>query len=426
MREENIHELHNFKPTKVTAGDINIYHARKIADQQITYIIELAGLLDIERFETSLAELIKNLPIIKTTLKVHRSHIIRIPANGGKLSFSVVSEPDDPKDIITKFVSAPCDPEREYPLKIVIVRSKNEDTLCVKIDHVLSDAAGLKYILYLLADAYTNGSITLPINYNRGHWQIFRNFLPIKLIQALLKSSVPRPGATLMKGPFSIEDVFTEHVALEPGIFKRLRSKAKKSEATVNDMLLTAVYRTVFKNPSIKEGVEYPMMVPVDMRRYLPDYERGVIANLSSALYPAIRKIEAESFSDTLLRIKKCMNAFKKAAPGLGPMVLMTIGASFGGKIIKKRYETASTQESRFINLTNFGIVDEAQLLFDRIPVKKVYGIGPIQYAPGLLLVLSTFQDTLNLVVQANDTQNVQPFVRDFLTGVVKELENYT
>ncbi len=41
----------------LTAGDINIYHARPIADQQITYVLELAGALDVERIRASLAVL---------------------------------------------------------------------------------------------------------------------------------------------------------------------------------------------------------------------------------------------------------------------------------------------------------------------------------------------------------------------------------
>ena len=38
---------------RLTAGDINIYHARLIADQQISYVLEFAEPLDVRRLDSA-------------------------------------------------------------------------------------------------------------------------------------------------------------------------------------------------------------------------------------------------------------------------------------------------------------------------------------------------------------------------------------
>jgi len=74
---------------------------------------------------------------------------------------------------------------------------------------------------------------------------------------------------------------------------------------------------------------------------------------------------------------------------------------------------------SRFINLTNFGVIDEARCSFGNIQPVQPYGVGPNQYGPGVLITVSTYREYLHLVVQGNDTRKFQPFVREMLESIV-------
>ena len=62
----------------VTAGDINIYDARPIADQQVTYVVECADSLDIDRVRRSLTVLYEALPILSTVISVDGFHFQRV------------------------------------------------------------------------------------------------------------------------------------------------------------------------------------------------------------------------------------------------------------------------------------------------------------------------------------------------------------
>lgn len=423
MDRSNTNKIGGLRKLSVTAGDVNAFYTRAIADQQITYVIELNGYLDIERIEKSVATLLKRLPILQSVIRVNGLHFKRIVPYSSEHNVCIVNMPDNPQESILKFVSKPCNPETELPLKLLLLRSNNNDTLCVKIDHVVSDAGGLKHLLYLLSDIYTNGNISLPINYNRGMMQVYRKFSIMKLIHKGLKANMPSPGVALIEGPYANNDFFIEHVTLEPDMFERLHSKAKDFDTTINNLILTAVYRTVFDYPAVNAGIGYPIMVPVDMRRYLKYNKRGLVANYSSSLFPILEKVENENFMDTLRRVNDCMIQFKNDLPGLGMAAKTSVGAHFACKQMKELYDAASSHESGFINLTNFGIIDDQLLLFDKISVKDVYGIGPFQNAPALIIAVSTYKDTLNFAVQGSDRQKVQAFVKEFLKKTITELK---
>lgn len=57
--------------------------------------------------------------------------------------------------------------------------------------------------------------------------------------------------------------------------------------------------------------------------------------------------------------------------------------------------------------------------------MNHVYGVGPVENAPALLIAISTFKGTLNLIVQGNDKKKFQPFAKEFLQKMLIELKDY-
>jgi NRPS condensation-like uncharacterized protein len=167
-------------------------------------------------------------------------------------------------------------------------------------------------------------------------------------------------------------------------------------------------------------------MVPVDLRRYLPDEKQRTISNFSSAVYPSITPQTDETFPEILRRVNSVMDVFKEEAPGLGNALLMTIGAMNGGRMLRDRYKAEASRGSRFINLTNFGPIDDKSCDFGELQPFQVYGIGPIQYAPGILLAISTYRKRMHFVVQGNDFLKFKLFIRSFVETVIHTLKTET
>jgi len=408
----------------VTSGDINIYHARLIADQQITYVLQFSSLLDLDQLDRALGVLLRKFPILSYVIRVEPRRFQRKPMSDYCLKAKLADETESVSEAVDRFTGAACDPEQEPPLKLLLIRHAGVDTLCFKVDHMATDAAGLKVLLYAFAAAYTKGDIDQAFNSDRGIGQIFRSFSPLALLRAASKAGLPRPGREMIDGPFDAQSTFIEHVQLAPVEYERMHAAAKRAGATVNDVLLAALYRIIWQRQNADQAGAFPVMVPVDMRRYLPHNQQKSVANLSSAVYPSLAAVPGESFSETLVRITARTQAFKQNSPGLAAMILMRIGAIRGGRMMQAKYQLAATHQSRFICLTNFGVIDAAQCDFG-VPLAHVYGVGPIQYAPGMLIAVSTYADTMHVTVQGNDKRRFQPFVRDFLNSMMGELAGW-
>lgn len=407
----------------MTAGDINIYYARIFSDEQITYIVEFSEKMDIQRLKDSLKVLNDVLPILSTRLVKKNSRLYRVNAETVDWVIELIETDRGPQEAVLQFVAKPCDPLSEIPLKIRVIREVDRDTLCIKVDHVLSDAAGLKYLLYLLAEAYTSGKIVLPPNPRRGLGQVFRRIPPLKFLRAMKDARFPRPGPPLIQGPFASTPPFIERVVIPPDRFVLMKQKAFRDGATINDILLTAVYRVIFANENVKEGMAYPVMVPVDLRRYLPEKLRCCISNLAIGIYPVLEKISQESFMDTLGRVKNSMDDYKQHTPGIGSVLLISLACLDGGKRMEQEFRLAAAHSPGSIILSNFGMIDHSKVRFDRLSIEHVYAVGPIQ-APGMLIAVNSYRDALTLVVQGTDDR-VQCFIHDFLKSIIAEVELY-
>ena len=146
--------------------------------------------------------------------------------------------------------------------------------------------------MYLFAEACSRGKITPSLNPDRGLGQVLRKFTLPMLVRAVRKADVPRPGPTLIAGPFQSQPLFIEHACLDPEQFAKVRRASKNLGATLNDALLAAVFRAAFDALQNGAALPYPVMVPVDMRRYLPEEKRWIVGNLSSAVYFSGRESE--------------------------------------------------------------------------------------------------------------------------------------
>jgi hypothetical protein len=132
-----IMQTNNASPAcPVTPGDINIYHARSIADQQITYVLEFSSILDLDRLNRAFAVLVRAFPILSYVIRVEAFRFQREPILGYCPEASLADEVESVSDTIARFTGTACDPEYEPPLKLLLIRRSGRDTLCLKTDHV--------------------------------------------------------------------------------------------------------------------------------------------------------------------------------------------------------------------------------------------------------------------------------------------------
>jgi NRPS condensation-like uncharacterized protein len=390
-----------------------------LANFQIQAVMKLDGRLDFDKLSKAVrlsfdAEPVFGCRFVKSTHPYWK----RINDNDCG-EFCTFEETDNPDAAVQKFLDIPLDMDRGPMVKVKLIRSGLSDTLCVKVSHVCCDGAGAKEYFLLLADIYSKinkeSSDYVPIQSIRNKNDQIRLFkaLDIDVSKAILNSK-RKMGLTLWKFPWRNNRIgATRFVVcrLPNSQLDEMKSYSKASGATINDLILTAVYRAMFEIS--KPPYNVPMGIPItlDLRRYLPEQKTEAIRNLAGGYITSIARKKHEPFSETLSRVMSTTKILKDGHPGIENaawaervenMNFYQFDSYF--KALSQIADMASynpfyVNDKCGIALANLGFVSKSPVKFGEHTVTDAYIIPPVVRAPGILLVASTYNGILTLSV---------------------------
>ncbi len=328
--------------------------------------------------------------------------------------FSFMESNDIEKETL-RFLVTESDPCKDPVVQVMLLRSES-DRLCIKVNHLAADAAGVKDYAYLLASVYRNlghdpGYRPEPnLNGSRSMRQVSRQFGFTDKLRILrrtfrdLKSSFSRSGycrLPLIKGDDSDRTFIIREIHSD--LFRAIKDYGRKHGATINDVFLTAVFRAFFDMIRPEPEISLQMVTTADLRRFLPAKKAGAICNLSG-VFPLqlCRKPEA-AFEDTLSEICSRMNFIKNDFIGLGNHPIFVLPSLLFPPFLSLRL--AEQMSSLLLNgeqnippgFTNMGVIDAGQLLFDGAELKKAFLTAPVVFSPLLLIGLSGFRESMTL-----------------------------
>ena len=334
----------------------------------------------------------------------------------------------NPEAEISRFITGMTNELTGPQLMVRVIRSSNKDTLCIVMNHMVCDAAGFKEYLYLLSAIYTkleNGAGSMPEYHegSRSAKQIYRQFNLLERLKIALLPNEPVKNKNNIYFPLSKKGnlspfILTHEVSQEK--FHSLREYGNEHAATMNDIVLTAYYRALYEILDIKQGESLTVPCMVDLRRYLPNKEADAICNLSSMcnIGPEI----GADFEETLVKVTREMNAWKKGYPGLhGLSTLNLIFTLLPFSTVKE------LMRKKFVNpliaISNLGIIDSERFLFGKTPIEEAFATGSIKYPPYFQLALTSFNDTITFSVGLYGTEDDRELVQKFLGILDKELQ---
>jgi NRPS condensation-like uncharacterized protein len=414
--------------------DLLNYLIREVGDQQIHYVFHFSGQLD----ERRMARAMRLLMELEPTLGC------RFVTTGGfpfwqrrkdldALTLCRVVKTNQPEAYMLAFAAEPTNPKVDPLVSACIFRAAT-DTLHVRVNHVVTDATGARDICYLLAALYRRLEqqpefFPKPNKGSRSQQQLLKHLGAEALVKALVSA---RPSAITWGCPYVEGDIEAErrfvlkHFA--PERFAAIRDYGKARGATVNDVLLAAFYRAMAASSKPHAGQAFNVMVPVNLRRFIPEGRTAAICNMTGAVFPSLEYEPGESFEGTLLRTRNAMNHFKAEYPGVGTIALFSMSAKTGFPLIEKaarkiRENTVKTGKSVGV-LSNFGITEAARLNFGELEVVDSYALGPIVYPPGMFIAVSSFKERLTLSSGFCESATLRAFIEAFLAHMDSELPN--
>ncbi len=421
--------------------DICNYLARYgMANYQIQTVMKLDGSLDFELLKEA-AEIVASAEPASGGLFVKCDPPFWKPVDSDESCICSIEEITDIDGAVSRYLESKLDMDRDPMVKMRLFRSGPEDTLCIKINHTFCDGAGVKEYISLLSQSYSllEGGNTeeLPkpaLRTRNDQDRLFKGLgikTPVKAWKPTIKKAIPFWQFPWRKA--TISDFKFIVSRLPEGGLGKIKEYTKSRGVTINDMVLTAFYRTLLRISKPLYGVPMEIPVTVDLRRYLNDGRAEAIRNFSGGVDTVIARIPGESFEGTLSRVSHKMRKMKRHKPGLQH----AIAAEFVEKMdfqqlcnYYKKISQISEQADTLPfslgfctpGLSNLGLISEQPVRFGSRTVTDAYILPPALHPPGLLLLVSTYNGILTLTMAYYKGTVSRSLLRKLLSGTKNEL----
>lgn len=313
------------------------------------------------------------------------------------------------------------------------------DRLLFKVAHEVSDAAGVKEIIAIVAFLYRQikrspDFLAVPnVTSYRSARQLAR-WIPkravlriwLNAVREVLPLIARRTACNPLLTTCSVDKRKYVVKTLGCDMTLAIRDAGKKYGATINDMLLAAFLRVLHRTSKVDNGY-LRCGISVDLRRwYLPGGKADTIANLSSIELFDIGKNPGTTFGETVRKVVAFTSRRKKNWIGLNMHtgffnILRGWPYSKLKRLFAKRQIVDMKEHAVFPLVTNLGEIDKKRVLFDVAP-NAAYLIVPAAFPPYFGVGISGFDGTLTITTTAfPDTEVI---VGEFMDMLLEELDS--
>lgn len=400
----------NAIPTRfpATGTDAAVSITRAVTQHRIGMRFSFeAGTLDTERLSHAVRLSLDAEPILGCSFETDewRAYWSRLPALDDASYFSVAdtTDPDAAMDSFQAHEITDAGPQAQ----VALFRATDADHLGIKVSHVVADGQAAKQYAYLLADIYTrlgnDPSYTPTPNLAprpRGT-DVWDRLSAEQRRDAKKAKSWANPTWVMPSKGSSGRGLTYRAASLGPEAFSAVKAYGQQRKATVNDMMLAAVFRACVREFDPPMGKPLSLMCTADLRRYLPDPEHLPIGNISISGSLDIERVDDEGFDETLERVRERMGVWAKTCYGAWPAASAEKLASLGYRVAKAllglTFRMAGGSGKTYPWFTNIGVIDDRRLSFDGHTPVAAHMYGPSALGASVVPVISTYRDTLTV-----------------------------
>ena len=289
-------------------------------------------------------------------------------------------------------------------IKLGVFSDGKKTALAVITNHMFMDGGDLKYFMKALCKAYNacaKGEEPGRIlkSGSRSYKTVYNDLAPKNKRKARLLYSNPTPKNTKS---FPLADaeckdksfIITRNMSEDK--FLLIKEYGKQFGATINDMILTAYFMSLYKLGNFEKNESVTVSGAIDLRRYMKNSELTGLTNHSSYLPYTLDCVE-EDFLNTLKKVTKISQKYK-ADPftGLYGLPLLNFGYGFfpswiSDKLVKRFYNNPN------IAMSNIGILHEDYYTLEGFAPISAFLTGTVKYKPGIMVSLTTYRNKITL-----------------------------
>jgi NRPS condensation-like uncharacterized protein len=374
---------------------------------QLGAVVVFDGRLDEARLRRSMVLLLEAEPVLGCRFLADAKPPVwrRLESIDAQALLRVANTTDLRSDAAA-FIAEPFDPGTGPQILAALLRGPDSDALAVKVAHLVMDGGALKETLYMIGRIYrTLGAQPdwLPEPNLDGVRMPMADGGLLDKLRAMRSqdAAIPASDWPLPEPERDAPPVYLP-ATLEPDVFRAATALGRAAGATVNDIVLAAYYRAMYRVLDAAPGARTPMALSCELRKHLPPGTKTALSNISSAWNISVPPIEDEPFGGTLARVVAATSAWKAAGAGRNSALMIPVtnkltrrqGMEFYRKLAAKQF--SGEGGNGYPTLTNIGVIDDGLLDFGPgLAVTDAWLHGPL--SSDILLTASTFRDRLHL-----------------------------
>lgn len=263
------------------------------------------------------------------------------------------------------------------------------------ISHILTDGAGFKQFLYLLAKIYNEGAAVIDSVENHTDIEGIKALLQQRPPQTLRPTDHPLTPLALPRLA-EIDRPRTHYVGathLSSLESSRLLHWAHQQKVTINDVLL-AVFGQLMQ--SYAAVPQITLACPTDMRQFLPVALRQQlrIQNSTARYNLTLTNEPTRPLTQTIQAVHRQMTALKQQQQFLQSIEHL-IDLAETAEISDLQALTHQNYSVRPVGYTNLGIIDATRLRFVDTTVTSCLLTGSFRIAPAFQAAFSSFSGQL-------------------------------
>ncbi|MCM3145752.1 condensation domain-containing protein [Brevibacillus sp. MER 51] len=411
------------------------YMVSYLSDCQLQMVLEMDGQVNQQRLlqameASTIAEPIIGCRFIKDSVRPYwerRSDL----ASSGWCSLQLLGESDSAEKAIQEWLSSRIDIDADAMVKIRILRTSTKDIVCIKLNHLCSDGAGLIEYVHLLASLYSELAkdpryVPKPNPEGRDQSRLFKEMG----IPNGGTPQAPEPqGPTL---PFTPGEPAKRRQAIRRiprEEWLELAQGFKQKGFTVNDVVLAAYMRALYQQMENVPAEQVKVMVTVNVRKFLPKGKADAIYNLSGVVHATMNQATG-TFADKVEEVAEFMKSQRDNKDILLDAVntfafVENLEFHHTLKIIQDVRKQLVADGNSTPILSNFGMISMSQLSFDDVKVAGAYIVSPAYYAPGLMLGVSTYQDCITLNISFFESNTDVGLIEKLLDTMIEDIKSY-
>ncbi|MDE6506628.1 MAG: hypothetical protein K2K71_05190 [Eubacterium sp.] len=388
--------------------------------------------IDIEALKTVLICFFEKAPVLHSSFTDNRISpywTVKDYKINDVLTVKEVSEENLDQEI-NDFLVQYIPPDADIQMKVAVFNHSGKSVLCIVENHMCMDGGDLKYFMKSLCKNYSDfvESGISPVDLRTGtrsYESVYEDFSSgeKRLAKNLYKNVNSKDDHGFPFTPNSIKDKsFIAKRKIPASKFDAIRSSGKKHGATINDMILTAYFYSLYELAGFDKRDGFSISCAVDLRRHIKDNSDQGVTNHTAWMQCRVPE-QGDNIFETLNYVVHSSNQFKEDRfVGLHGLPLL----SFGYKILP----LAASEEvikigyaNPLLAMSNIGVLEVDKLALAGNEPTDGFMSGAVKYKPFALLSVTSVRKELTLSMCVRGNEIDKEIVEKFFDLMVKNID---